>query len=190
LAAPDFREKQQGHLLLLEWHSTILKRVCRSTLQAETLSLLLGSEEAEHLRVVLYAIKDPALHRPGWIVSAQDSICVDWYTDCRSLHQHVNQEGLHVVTDKRLAIDLSGIRQQAWRREGEEHGDPLITDRVPSDATTRLLWTSTDRMLADPLTKGMRHIGLEKLMTGAEVRLIPTKYKVCETEHGNPHDTS
>jgi hypothetical protein len=113
LAAPDFREKQQGHLLLLEWHSTILKRVCRSTLQAETLSLLLGSEEAEHLRVVLYAIKDPAIHRPGWIVSAQDSICVDWYTDCRSLHQHVNQEGLHVVTDKRLAIDLSGIRQQA-----------------------------------------------------------------------------
>jgi hypothetical protein len=45
-------------------------------------------------------------------------------------------------------------------------------------------------MLADPLTKGMRHLGLEKLMTGAEVCLTPTKYKVCETEHGNMDETA
>ena len=94
----------------------------------------------------------------------------------------VNQEGLHVVT---LAIDLSGIMQQAWRRLGEKYGDPLITDRVPSDATTRLLWTFTDRMLANPLTKEMR---LEKLMAGTEICLIPTKEKVCETEDELPHD--
>eukprot|EP00435_Cladocopium_sp_Y103_P070581 s840_g35.t1 len=169
LAAPDFREKQQGQLLLLEWHSTIIKRVCRSTLQAETLSLLLGSEEAEHLRMVLYATKDPAIRRPGWIIDAQDSVLVDWYTDCRSLYQYINQEGLHSVSDKRLAIDLSAIRQQTWRRAGEEFGDPLLTDKVPADGATRILWTTTDRMLADPLTKGMRHVGLEKLMCGSEV---------------------
>eukprot|EP00435_Cladocopium_sp_Y103_P066574 s39_g28.t2 len=172
LAGPEFREKQQGPLLLLEWHSTIIKRVCRSTLQAETLSLLLGSEEAEHLRAVLYAMKDPAVRRPGWMISAQDSVLVDWYTDCCSLFQYINQEGLHSVSDKRLAIDMSAIRQQTWRRMGEELGDPLLTDKVPSDGTTRLLWTSTDRMLADPLTKGMRHLGLEKLMSGIRQDVI------------------
>ena len=32
-----------------------------------------------------------------------------------------------------------------------------ITDRVPDGATTALHWTTTDRMLADPSTKGMKH---------------------------------
>ena len=111
-----------------------------------------------------------------------DEIYVDWYTDCKSLFQHANQSGLHVVTEKRLAIDLSGIRQQVWRKIGEEYGDPLITDRVPADATTALHWTTTDRMLADPLTKGMKHAGLDFLMSGNSVSLIPTKEKECENE--------
>jgi hypothetical protein len=101
--------------------------VCRSTLQAETLSLLLGSEEADHLRFVLYSIKDPNHHRANLTTDAMDEIDVDWFTDCKSLFQHVNQSGLHVVTDKRLAIDLGGIRQQVWRKKGEAYGDPLIT---------------------------------------------------------------
>ena len=74
--------------------------VCRSTLQAETLSLLLGSEEADHLRFVLYSIKGPNHHRANWTTDAMDEIDVDWFTDCRSLFQHVNQSGLHVVTGK------------------------------------------------------------------------------------------
>ena len=111
-----------------------------------------------------------------------DEIGVDWYTDCRSLSEHVNQSGLHVVSDKRLAIDLCGLRQQAWRLKGEEFGDPLITDKIDKEATTRLIWTSTDRMLADPLTKGMKHLGLDRLMAGHPVSLIPTKDKVCESE--------
>jgi len=41
--------------------------------------------------------------------------------------------------DKRLAIDLSGVRQQIWRLRGEEVGDPLLTDHLPTDGTTTLL---------------------------------------------------
>ena len=58
IASEDFREQKSGQLALVEWHSTVLKRVCRSTLQAETLSLLAGGEEAEHLRLVLYSLKE------------------------------------------------------------------------------------------------------------------------------------
>ena len=71
-----------------------------------------------------------------------DYIHVDLYTDCRSLDKYVNQSGMHSVSDKRLAIDLTGIRQQIWRRQGEETGDPLITDRLPLDASTRLHWVA------------------------------------------------
>ena len=56
LADGSFRESRQGHLFLLDWHSTTLKRVCRSTMQAETLSLMHGSEETEHLRLVLHGL--------------------------------------------------------------------------------------------------------------------------------------
>ena len=185
LAPRHFKETKTGRLTLLEWHSTVLKRVCRSTLQAETLSLLAGSEEAEHLRLVLYSLRDGDFRRPGWMIQALDEIEVQWYTDCRSLYDYINHSGLNVVGDKRLAIDLCGLRQQAWRRLGEEHGDPLITDHVPSDATTSIEWTSTDRMLADPLTKGMRHEGMELLMTGNTVSLIPTKEKACEIGDAN-----
>ena len=182
IADEEFKNSGKGHMYLIEWHSTVLKRVCRSTLQAETLSLLAGSEEAEHLRCILYSFKEPNIHAPQWMVRVQDKILVDWYTDCRSLSDHANQSGLHVVTDKRLAIDLSGIRQMVWRSLGEEHGDPLLTDRVPADATTTLKWTSTDRMLADPLTKGMKHAGLDAFLQGFPVDLTPKENKVCENE--------
>ena len=67
----------------------------------------------------------------------------------------------------------AAIRQQVWRKKGEAYGDPLITDRVPAGATTALHWTTTDRMLADPLTKGMKHAaGLNLLMSGGSVSLI------------------
>ena len=85
----------------------------------------------------------------------------------------MNQSGLATVQDKRLAIDLSGIRQVMWRAAGEAQGDPLLTDHLPCTATTRLLWTSTDRMLADPLTKGMKHPGLQSLQEGTTQDLTP-----------------
>ena len=59
-------------------------------------------------------------------------------------------------------------------------GDPLLTDHIPGDATTRLLWTSTDRMVADPLTTGMKHDGLDSVMRGQSIDLTPTKLKACE----------
>ena len=183
LADNNFREEQKGNLLLLDWHSTTLKRVCRSTMQAETLSLMSGSEESEHLRLVLHGLRQRHDRRDRkWLVEAQDEICLDWYTDCRSLEEHVNQPGLHTVGDKRLAIDLSAIRQVTWRLHGEEYGDPLLTDRISPAATTRLLWTSTDRMPADCLTKAMKPGALVSVMDGAKCDLTPTKEQGCEIQ--------
>ena len=182
LADKDFKVTRRGVLLPVEWHSTVLKRVCRSTLQAETLSLLHGSEEADHYRYSVYGMWHPDGRGEAWEIDALDNIEVDWITDCHSLWEHANRAGLSVVNDKRLAIDLSGIRQSVWRMPGELLGDPLRTDRISAEATTRLLWTSTDKMLADPLTKGMKHDGLDRVMQGLPVDLTPTKVKECENE--------
>ena len=112
LAHRDSQQSKCGALMLLECHSTVIKRVCRSTLQLETLSLLAGAEESDHLRFILHGMTHP--YKAGseqWMIEAQDSVNVEWFTDCRSLADHLVQAGLTVVADKRLAIDLCGLRQ-------------------------------------------------------------------------------
>lgn len=86
------------------------------------------------------------------------------------------------MSDKRLAIDLSGLRQLTWRQQGEEQGDPLLTDRLPADGTTKLLWTNTAKMAADALTKVMRPTQLLMLMGGEHSDLTPENVKACEIE--------
>jgi len=135
------------------------------------------------LRFILHGMTHP--YKAGseqWMIEAQDSVNVEWFTDCRSLADHLVQAGLTVVADKRLAIDLCGLRQVIWRQPGEMHGDPLLTDHVPSNATTKITWTTTDRMLADPLTKSMKPKGLLDLMKGCKIDMAPTKFNGRETE--------
>lgn len=184
LAGPDFSKDHFGPMLLVEWHSTVIKRVCRSTLQAETLSLLLGSEEADHLRNVFHGLQcdQHKKKQEEWLVESMDEKDVIWYTDCKSLADHINQTGLQVVSDKRLAIDLCGLRQMAWRQKGELYGDTLLTDRVPMDGTTKIVWTTTDRMPADCLTKPMKPGIMIDVMHGQPLSLAPTKYNGCEIQ--------
>ena len=61
LASEHFERDGSGKVDMLSWSSYVIKRVCRSTLQSETMSLQLGSEEAEHLRQALFTIKNLAL---------------------------------------------------------------------------------------------------------------------------------
>ena len=82
------------------------------------------------------------------------------------------------VADKRLAIDLCSLRQELWRAEGEEVGDPLCTDRLPEQPSTRLVWTTTDRMVADSLTKKIvGHEPIYRLMRGETILLLPNPHQ-------------
>ena len=183
LASKDFQRSHQGHLLMLDWHSTTIKRVCRSTLQAETMSLLSGLEECEHARFVLHGLWNHHDRRDQcWQIAAQDEFAVNLYTDCRSLHEHVIQPGMTTVSDKRLAIDLSSVRQLIWRQQGESLGDPLLTDRLPKDQSTALHWLNTEKMIADCLTKSMRPGSLVLAMKGALNDLTPENLKECENQ--------
>lgn len=86
------------------------------------------------------------------------------FTDCISLEAHLHQAGAGTAGDKRLAIDVSYLRQVLWRRCGEENGDPLNGDHVPKDTTSHAIWVETKTMLADCLTKKMKCDQMEKLL--------------------------
>ena len=163
LAGPDFIKNGSGVVHPIEYHSNVIRRVCRSTLQSETLSMVQCYEEAEHLRSVLHGLRhDHQGHE--WKIPAMDSTHIYQLTDCRSLEAHLHQAGTGTTGDKRLAIDLSYMRQVLWRGCGEENGDPLYGDQVPKDATTHAVWVETKTMVADCLTKKMKCEQMEKML--------------------------
>jgi len=76
------------------------------------------------------------------------------------------------VSDKRLAIDLTSLRQEAWRMVGEPVGNPTFTDSLPTARTTFIKWVSTASMVADALTKEMKPWQLDEMMRSGWLKFI------------------
>ena len=136
--------------------SNPLKRVCRSTLTAETYQMELGVDAADQLRAAIADIFEP-LPRKQWVIEATSAIQLVWVTDCDSSRSALVRPTMGKPTDKRLGITIASLRQAIWRRRGEAIGAPMVTDTLPSssDATDVCRWVDTDCMLADALTKQM-----------------------------------
>lgn len=67
------------------------------------------------------------------------------------------------VSDKRLAIDLTSLRQELWRDEQQEVGGPSVGQRMPEQAKDQLWWICTADMISDQLTKSMRWDAIRQL---------------------------
>ena len=190
LAPANFEQTGEGQVYPLEWHSNTIKRVCRSTLQAETMSLQLGSEEAEHMKHVLFYVKNMDVNVPknDQRQRSMDHMKTLWLSDCRSLTDHLVNPAMSEVKDKRLAIDLTAMRQEVWRAQHQQIGNPTYCDALPPDAPTIIRWISTATMVADGLTKSMRCEQLHQLMRDGRLKvefqaLTPVKKDGCENEH-------
>jgi hypothetical protein len=144
---------------IIDWKSKGSTRVCRSTFAGETMACCEGVESALFLRCLFLSFAR------GIPISEDDSgrfaplHCV---TDCRSLYDHLHREGVpKAPAEKRLAIDLAGLRQilmrEAKHQWHEKYG--TVGDPTP-DKPCRppLHWMPTHLQLGDILTKEM-HAG-------------------------------
>ena len=177
---------------ILEWQSQTLKRVCRSTLQAEVLSSMIGSEAGQQVRTLLYGILQPKSRGDRgttWKVQAADHKLLVWMSDCRSFIEYMASVNPSVVSDKRLAIDMTSLKQELWRREGEEVGDPSVGQSMALNAGDQLFWICTADMVSDQLTKSMRWNAIRDLadtnsfgLTVEPIRagFSPLKVQECE----------
>jgi hypothetical protein len=150
-------DQQEAGVYVIEWNSTVIRRVCRSTLQSETLSMIAGCEAATQLRAVLADCYKP-LNMSCWEAEAAATRQCVWVTDCKSLETTLTRPATsQMVADKRLNIDLKALRQDLWREQGQEIGDPLGNEQLPNPltATDIIRWIDTTIMIADPLTKAM-----------------------------------
>ena len=173
LADPKILEEgnQSAGVYVVEWTSTTIKRVCRSTLQAESYSLTGGVEAASHIRAFLYEIMKP-LPRVGWEPLVAADRLVVWVSDCRSLCDALTKPVVGKISDKRLAIEISALRQDLWRRRGEGVGVPQMCEQLPEDATDVIRWVDTVVMIADPLTKFMEADALREVLTTCRWSLV------------------
>ena len=73
------------------------------------------------------------------------------------------------VADKRLSIDLAGMRQLLWETA---EGDLRETQTV--DQPDRIIWIDTSIMPVDCMTKAMKSDLLINLISTGEFNIIPT----------------
>ena len=121
---------------VLDWKSCATQRVCRSTFGAETTGCIEAVETGQYIRSYVQTIITGKLQRVESLASGRLK-CI---TDCKSLYDHLHKEGVpKIPSDKRLAIDLSALRQSLDLEK--------VNDRTP------LFWVPTGFQLADVLTK-------------------------------------
>ena len=166
LASPDILSGNELKYHLMSWSSTLIRRVCRSTMQAETYSMSHMVEEGDRFRAgltdALYGINPTT-----WEKQAAESLRMLWLTDCRSLRDALLKPVMGKIVDKRLGIELAALRQSIWRRKGNDRDNVQAEDSLPTDAefTDRVQWIDTDVMAADALTKIMDTSSLSTFVT-------------------------
>ena len=162
LAHKDFLKGMETKFYPIAWQSTIVKRVCRSTLQAESYGMTAAVEEGMRLRAMLVDARG-LLDRRKWETSSRQQMQHLWLTDCKSLEDHLLSDSLTKTDDKRLPVDIAALRQLIWQNAQEEDQEELS-----SELPDQIRWIDTSKMLVDCLTKDMKTNYLrETLKTGA-----------------------
>ena len=157
---------------LIGYSSTIIGRVCRSTLQAETYALTDGVEESMRLRAAL-ADAHGVFLRTDWEYHTAHFMRNVWMVDCNSLNDHLRNPTFTKCSDKRLSIDLAALRQMVWLTPDGE-----LREEIGSDQPDMVRWVDTSCKVADCLTKRMRSDRLSECLRTCWLDLIPTDESV------------
>ena len=134
-----FLKGKNGSLCPISWGAKKIKRVVKSTLAAEALSLVEGLDACYFVRSILHEMFN---------VKVGQYIMIKCYTDNKSLCQNIHSTKL--ISEKRLRMDLASIK------ESVSAGDISVT------------WVQTSNQISDCLTKAGAdfHRLIEVLKTG------------------------
>ncbi|CAC5359188.1 unnamed protein product [Mytilus coruscus] len=119
-----FLRRQNGKNCPISWSSKKIRRVVKSTLAAEALSLVKGLDACYFVRRILQEMIK---------LNAGESIPIKCFTDNKSLCQNIHSTKL--ISEKRLCLDLASIK------ESVSLGDITVT------------WIKTSSQISDGLTK-------------------------------------
>ena len=150
-----------GRASLMDWRSHKIKRQCRSTLAAETMSLDAAVDSGLYIREILAEalIQDYVPCQSGRLPAS--FIPMAAATDCRSLYDLlVKDSALSTTQEKRLAIDIGGLKETA--AEFDEQQEQLAEVYK---------WVDTHHQMADHLTKQKAPALLRELLDESRIAL-------------------
>ena len=152
----------------LSWISTRIKRVCRSTRMAEAHALSNAVEHGLRTRATIIDMRGQLSIRQ-WAEAASAAMGHVWFTDCESLFAHLILPNTRQVDNKRLAIDVSALKQLILdnRDDCDEEVDGL-KGGYPR-------WIDTSAMLSDCLTETMTSSRLNETLTSGIFDMRPTE---------------
>eukprot|EP00438_Fugacium_kawagutii_P026186 Skav211360 [mRNA] locus=scaffold677:368899:370686:- [translate_table: standard] len=137
---------------LISWRSFKLPRVCRSSLAAECQAVSTALEEMMIAKLYIAKLKAPNACMKDLKDKLTDDCAV--ITDCKALFDCIKRETIQQATDKRVAIEA------------------LVIKDLLKDLSCQWRWISSERQLADGLTKlGARQSFLERF-EGGYVKLV------------------
>ena len=119
-----FLVDKKGKAALIDWHAGKVKRVVRSTLTAETLSLVEGLESAVYHRVLVSELSGKKPDRFEIRAVIDNRSCVDALNSTSQ------------VDDKRLRIEIGEVKELIYGKEVKE-----------------VTWVDGSGQIADALTK-------------------------------------
>ena len=105
----------------ISYSSSTMKRVCRATLQCEAYSLQHAAEHSDRIRAAVLEVQGKLPMSPHWEEVARRSMFHLQFTDCRSLSDHLTASVPRQCDDKRLSIEMAGLRQSLWEDDTPTH---------------------------------------------------------------------
>ena len=160
----------------LSWSSTRIRRICRSTLRAEAYALSDAVEHGLRNRATVVDMRGQ-LNIRQWEETASAATGHVWFTDCERLFAHLVSPSTKQVDNKRLASDLSALKQLIWDNLDD------CDEEVDGSKGDYPRWTDTSAMLPDCLTKTMTSCRLTEIDTRPLRRVSPSKPKTGSGEH-------
>ena len=121
---------------LISWRSFKLTRVCRSRLSAKSQACAAAMDELMMVKSMIALMVGPNLDpRPESTAAdcGRSAIIID--AKAQALYDSLKKDGIGSSADKRVGIEILSIKEEIRRRK------------------TELRWVSSERMLADGLTK-------------------------------------
>eukprot|EP00434_Breviolum_minutum_P039726 symbB.v1.2.035289.t1/scaffold4713.1/size41565/3 len=138
---------------VVSWKSFKLQRVVRSSLGAEAQAMAAAMEELYFVKLFMVMLLHPGLSvRQGQEeLKKKPSVVV---TDCRALYDALNRANVATTQDKRVAIEC------------------LVIGSMIKETGSILRWVSSERQLADGLTKVTARQDFVEQLKGGYIQLI------------------
>ena len=112
--------------------------------------MLYATEASDNLRAVISSLRNLFERGKNWEYEVVSQLPNLWLTDCHLLHDYLVNLIRAGCEDKRLEIDLDGLREDLW-----EYGDDFGTlkESLEDEQYNNPRWIDTSTMICGPLTK-------------------------------------